>query len=328
MTSTGRSATHSANRPATRLLAVLALLQARPQASGAELAQILGVDRRSVRRYIMMLEEMGIPIATTQGRHGGYQLVAGFKLPPLMFSDDEAVALSVGLLAARGLGLGEAAPALATAEAKLERVMPDRLRRRLRAVSDTVTLELARPVASLGEGMLACLSAAAQERRRVHLHYRTPQNEDSERDFDPYGLVYRSGRWYAVGHCHLRRGLRSFRLDRMLNLAASDIHFSRSADFDALAYLKQSVATLPRAHAVEVLLDTDLRTAQRELFSAFGVIEWTGDGVLLRSQADDLDWFARELARLPFDFKVMKPARLRTAVVRAGERLATLGARR
>ena len=94
--------------------------------------------------------------------------------------------------------------------------------------------------------------------------------------------------------------------------------------FDALEYLKQSVATLPRAYAREVLLATDLMTAQRELFSAFGVIEWTGQDVLLRSQADDLNWFARELARLPFDFKVVKPAALRRELEKESKRLVRL----
>ncbi len=323
------------DHPTTRVLAVLEILQARRQVSGAELAEALAVDRRSVRRYIAMLEEMGIPITTTQGRHGGYQLVAGFKMPPLLFTDDEALALSVGLLAAKGLGLAGAVTtsrangespfgALAGAQAKLERVMPASLQRRLRSVDETVTLELSRPVAGLSHGMLALLSSAAQEGQRTHLKYRTPTGEDSERDFDPYGLVYRGGRWYAVGHCHLRRGLRSFRLDRMLALEPRDVRFERPRDFDALDYLKQSVAMIARTHSIEVLLDTDLMTAQRELFSAFGVIEWTGNQVLLRSQADDLNWFARELARLPFDFSVIKPAALRRALAREGNRLIAL----
>ncbi len=320
------------DHPTTRVLAVLEILQARRQVSGAELAEALAVDRRSVRRYIALLEEMGIPITTTQGRHGGYQLVAGFKMPPLLFSDDEALALSVGLLAAKGLGLaGEAAGsdtrafgALASAQAKLERVMPAALQKRVQAVDETVTLELSRPAALLPHGILALLSTATQEGRRTHLKYRTPTGEDSERDFDPYGLVYRGGRWYAVGHCHLRRGLRSFRLDRMLALEARDAGFEKPADFDALDYLRQSVATIARQHSIEVLLDTDLATAQRELFSAFGVLEWKGKQVLLRSQADDLNWFARELARLPFDFSVVKPAALRRELIKESKRLATL----
>jgi predicted DNA-binding transcriptional regulator YafY len=311
-------------RPTVRVLALLELLQARGSTNGARLAQALEVDRRTLRRYIATLEELGIPIMTSQGRYGGYQLIPGFKLPPLMFTDDEAVALAMGLLAARGLGLGRAMPAVASAKAKLGRVMPERLRARLNAVDQSVALELTRPQVSIDETVLGLLTTAAQERQRIHMQYSTPQGESTQRDFDPYGLVYRGGRWYTVGMCHLRKGLRSFRLDRVGAAVALKVGFDRPASFDALAYLKESIASLPRAHRIEVVLATDLATAQREMVSGFGVLEWAGDGVLLRSQADDLAWFASQLARLPFDFHVRTPEALRDAVVTMGSRLMRL----
>src|SRR5262245_54159905 len=135
------------SRPATRLLAALELLQTHGRMSGSELARRLRIHPRTVRRYIASLEELGIPITTDRGRDGAYMLVAGFKLPPMMFTDDEALALSVGLLAARSLGLADAAPAVASAQAKLERVMPVSVKRRVRAVDETVTLDLSRPTA-------------------------------------------------------------------------------------------------------------------------------------------------------------------------------------
>jgi predicted DNA-binding transcriptional regulator YafY len=300
--------------PTTRVLAVLELLQTHGQMSGAEIARRLEVDPRTVRRYVATLEEMGIPITAERGRHGAYMLVAGFKLPPMMFTDDEALALSVGLLAARGLGLAEAAPAVASAQAKLERVMPANLRRRLRAVDETVSLDLSRPFPPADNAALATLTAAAQARRRVALCYRTASSEESERDFDPYGLAYREGCWYAVGWCHLRRGLRTFRLDRIRSVRPLETGFTRPEGFDALAHLVSSVATLPRRHAVEVLLATDLATARRELFATLGLLEPAGEGVLLRGQADDLAWFARELARLPFPFEVVRPPELGEAL--------------
>src|SRR4029077_7381463 len=169
--------------------------------SGAELAERLEIDRRTVRRYVAMLEELGIPIAAERGRDGAYMLVAGFKLPPMMFTEDEALALSVGLLAARGLGLAGGTPAVASAKAKLERVMPANLKRRVRAVDETVTLDLSGPVAPSDHAALVALSAAAQAQTRVHLRYRAVRREETERDFDPYGLAYRGGRWYVVGMC-------------------------------------------------------------------------------------------------------------------------------
>jgi predicted DNA-binding transcriptional regulator YafY len=311
-------------QPTTRVLAVLELLQTRGRMSGAELAQQLAVDRRTVRRYIARLEEMGVPITAEQGRDGGYALVAGFKLPPMMFTDDEALALSVGLLAARGLGLAEAAAAVASAQAKLERVMPLALKRRVRAVDETVALDLSRPTAPGDNAALVTLSTAAQTQRRVQMRYRSAQRDETERDFDPYGLGYRSGFWYVVGMCHMRHGLRSFRLDRVLSVRLRDASFARPRDFDALAHITYSLATLPRTHAVDVVLETDLATAQRHLFPSVGVLEWTRDAVLLRAQVDDLDWFARELAHLPFGFSIRRPVALRSAVAALGKRLVSL----
>jgi predicted DNA-binding transcriptional regulator YafY len=312
------------SQPTTRVLALLEMLQAREVTGGAELARALEVDRRTLRRYIVMLEELGIPIVTTQGRYGGYQVVPGFKLPPMIFSDEEALALAVGLMAARGLGLAQSMPAVASARAKLDRVFPAKLKSRLRAVDESVALELTRPAAVVDQQVLGLLCSASQERRRVRMVYQSRSDEQTEREFDPYGLVYRAGRWYIVGWCHLRRGLRSFRLDRVVSATSLAVSFERPADFDTLAYLKQSISMIPRAHAVEVLLKTDLASAQRALVPYVGVLECVEAGVLLRAQADDLDWIARELARLPFDFSVKSPPALRGAIARISQRLERL----
>jgi predicted DNA-binding transcriptional regulator YafY len=312
------------SRATSRVLAALELLQTHGRMSGAEMGRRLSVDPRTVRRYVVMLEELGIPVTAERGRYGHYMLVAGFKLPPMMFTDDEALAVSVGLQAARGLGLAEAHAAVAGAQAKLERVMPSALARRVRAVGETVAIGLARSTAPADNRALGSLSEAAQTGTRVRMRYRAREGEETERDFDAYGLAHRGGRWYVVGKCHLRGGLRSFRLDRVESVRPLATSFSRPDGFDALGHLALSVATLPRAFAVEVLLETDLRTAQRELFSAAGVLEWTGAGVLLRGQVDSLPWFARELARLPFDFRIRRPASLRHAVRAVAQRLQAL----
>jgi len=313
--------------PTTRVLTVLELLQTHGRMSGVELAKRLEVDGRTLRRYITRLDELGIPVTSERGRHGHYSLVAGYKLPPMMFTDDEALAISVGLLASRQLGLAEAAPAAESAQAKLERVLPAALKTRLRALSETVTLDLRASPAARDNETLMTLSGAAHHRQRVHLRYRSPQGEahrDSERDFDPYGLAWRARRWYVVGWCHLRRDLRSFRLDRIVQvdvLSGPGAHFEAPESFDAMAYLAHGVATLPRAISVVVLLKTDLKTAREELFEAIGVFQPCDEGVLLHSQADDLDWYARQLARLPFAFAVHEPDALRTALTKCADRL-------
>lgn len=228
------------SKPTVRVLALLELLQSHGQLSGSELARRLEVDGRTLRRYIVALEELGIPISAERGRHGGYRLVAGFKLPPLMFSAEETLAVSLGLLAVRSLGLGESELALESAQAKLSRVMPDALRQRLVALRETASLDLARARAGTSVAALATLAEAAQVRARVEFRYRDPQGAETLRQLDPYGLVYRNGCWYVSGFCHLRQALRSFRLDRLDAPRMLAERFERPADFDTLRHLRRA----------------------------------------------------------------------------------------
>src|ERR1700753_2799334 len=119
------------DKPLQRVLAALELLQSHPSLSGSQLAQLLGVERRTVRRYIVELEKFGVPIRATRGRDGHYALMPGYKLPPMVFSNDETLALSMGLRVARELGLSDMAPAVAAAQAKLDRVTPKALSRKI-----------------------------------------------------------------------------------------------------------------------------------------------------------------------------------------------------
>lgn len=307
--------------PTTRVLALLELLQTHGRMSGAELAARLGVDRRTLRRYVGKLEDIGVPITAERGRAGGYALLPGFKLPPMMFTEDEALALSLGLLAARGLGLAEAAPAVASAQAKLERIMPDPLRRRVRAIGATVSLPSAQATAPADNRPLALLTGAAQAQRSVVLSYRNGRDEASTRRFDPFGLAFRHGRWYAVGMCHLRKDVRIFRLDRVAGVETLPEAFARPPGFDPMAHLVRAIATLPRAYAIDVLLKTDLASARAQLFAEAGVFEETEEGVVIHNQSDELDWFARQLAAMPFEFEIRSPPQLREAVGECVRRL-------
>lgn len=308
--------------PTIRVLALLELLQTHERLTGADLAQRLEVDVRTVRRYISALEQLGIPVTTEQGRYGGYMLVAGFKLPPLMFTDEETLAVSLGLVAARQLGLADSAPAIASVQAKLERVMPDNLKRRVRAISETASIILPQPQPrEVNRLALLVLTDAAQEQRCVALTYCTLQGEISEREFDPYGLVYRRGLWYVTGHCHLRNGLRSFRLDRIQDVRLLTDRFRRPADFDAAAYVQQSILQVPRAHPVTLLLHTDIASATNLLGHLEGLFQQRNDGLLMSTTTDSYDWFAWWLVRLPFRFTILEPEPLRDAVRSIADRL-------
>src|SRR5205085_10190829 len=159
--------------PTTRVLTILELLQSHYRLSGPELAERLEVNIRTVRRYITMLQDLGIPVEAERGRHGAYKLRPGFKLPPLMFTEDEALALTLGLRAARRLGLTVAAPAVEGALAKIERVLPSALQERIRAVQETLVLDVTPSGVTPTTEIVSTLSTAAQQGRKVWMRYQS-----------------------------------------------------------------------------------------------------------------------------------------------------------
>lgn len=310
--------------PTTRVLTVLELLQTHGQIGGAELAERLGVDRRTIRRYITVLEDLGIPVMTEQGRYGGYRLVAGFKLPPMMFTDEETLAVSLGLLAARQLGLTDAAPAIASVQAKLERVMPANLKKRVRGVSDTTRVILPRGEPSLDDRALQILTVAIEASRTVGFTYHSPERGSMDRSVDPYGLVFRQGRWYLTGFCHLREAMRSFRLDRINGVHMIAGTFQRPPDFDAAEFLSESLLSWGRTHEVSLLLHTDRESAATVFdfhSSCADGFEQREDGLLLTTRTDSFEWFAWWLAQLPFRFTILKPEGLKDALRKHATRL-------
>jgi predicted DNA-binding transcriptional regulator YafY len=298
--------------PTTRVLTVLELLQSHPRLSGPELARRLEVDRRTVRRYVCMLQELGIPVEGGRGRYGSYRLRPGFKLPPLLFSEDEALALVLGLLAARRMGLAATAPAVEGALAKVERVLPAALRDRVRAVQEILVLDRVglEGVPAANE-VVVTISAAARQRQRVWLRHVSFDGRESERELDPYSIVYRAGRWYAAGYCHLRHELRVFRLDRVLAVEPREASFERPADFDALAEVERAIASVPQEWYAEVLLYTTLADTRCRVPPAFAIMEETSDGVLLRCQVNHLSYVASVVAGLGCTFTVREPPELR-----------------
>ena len=301
-------------RPTARVLTVLELLQSKSHLSGPELASRLEVDVRTVRRYITILQDLGIPVETEIGRYGGYTLRAGFKLSPLMFTDDEVLALTLGLLAARKLGLNAIATSAEGALAKIERVLPTALRPRVAAVQETLVLDMLRADTAVASEVLATLSIAAQQCHQLQLWYQNERNQLTERVFDPYGVVYRGGRWYTVGYCHLRAALRVFRVDRISQVEPKAETFARPANFDCLDYVVQSFAAIPDKWDVEVLLALSLQEAHPKVPPGLAVLEQQPEGVLLRASINNLDWMARFLVSLDCSFIVQQPEQLRLAL--------------
>ncbi|MEQ1515594.1 MAG: YafY family protein [Usitatibacteraceae bacterium] len=301
-------------KPIHRVLTVLELLQAHHSLSGAELAERVGVERRTVRRYVVELEKLGVPIQATRGRDGNYALMPGYKLPPLMFSNDETLALSIGLRVARELGLSDMTPAVASTQAKLDRVMPKALQRKIGNLNAVVSLDLSRPQAVSGSEFFAEITRCASVGQRISMEYRALDGALTKREVDPYGVGYLYGAWYVVGYCHKRRDLRSFRLDRVQAVSAVPKSFAVPKPFDVLKHLRESIAGIRRIHSIVVMLNTDLASAQRAIPVSIGKLTVQAGGVRLDAQADDLTWSARELSRLNLEFRIIKPKALNAAL--------------
>jgi len=317
--------------PATRVLALLELLQTHGRLSGPELARRLGIGERSVRRYILLMGDIGIPIEAGRGRHGGYRLRPGYRLPPLMFSDEEAVAVVLGLLLLRQTRLAGTPADAEGALAKVERVMPDRLRTRVRALQEAVVLAGRSPsVPPAAAALIATLGEAAHRRRRVRLRYRSRQGAETVRAVDVYGVVGYEGRWYAVGHDHLRSDLRTFRVDRVLDAQIGDEGFAPPPGFDPVAYVEHALATMPGAMTAEVLLQTTLAEARRLVPAAAATLEEVPGGVLIRGHPrdrSDLALLARDLLGLPVPLVVREPPELREELRRLAAHAAALAER-
>jgi predicted DNA-binding transcriptional regulator YafY len=313
--------------PTIRVLSLLELLQSHGRLSGTELAARLGVDKRTVRRYIQALEQLGIPVTTEQGCDGGYMLVAGFKLPPMMFTNDETLALSLGLLAAHNLNLADTQAAISSVQAKLERVMPAKLKSRSRAIADTIKLILPASDAETPGQQLSPLLDALEQQRSVTIVYAAYQQAPVSRQVDPYGLLFRSGRWYMSGYCHLRQELRTFRLDRLQHIELLDQSFNRPAQFDSAEHFTQSLYGMPGNIDVQVMLHTDKNTAAQAMGETASMLKPQADGLLLNTRTDSCYCLAQWLSQLPFDFSIIEPPELKQALKQQAARLMNIAQR-
>jgi predicted DNA-binding transcriptional regulator YafY len=311
--------------PTARLLELLELLQTQTLTTGTEIADRLRIDRRTVRRYISALHDLGIPIEGQRGVGGGYRIRPGYRLPPLMLDDDEAVAVALGVVAAGRLGLAGSTESVEGALAKIHRVLPDGLRRRVEALETTLDFTTAAPVGAPVAGERVLLLAEAIRRRlRLRVSYRAFAGELTRRELSPHGLVVHSGRWYLAAYDHGREDMRTFRVDRMRRAALAKEAADPPPDgFDAVAYIRRSLARTPWPHEVEVLLELGFEDATRRLPATLADLSEVDGGTLLRMRVSSLDWMARILAGLDCRFTIREPDELRASVRALADRLAS-----
>jgi predicted DNA-binding transcriptional regulator YafY len=306
------------SKKAGRVLALLEALQDRPSATGPQLAARLGVDVRTIRRDVVTLQDLGIPVDAERGPAGGYRLRPGYRMPPLMLTAPEATVVMLGLVAARHDGL-DAAGALD----KVRRVLPDAVRRRVEALEATLRFTEPRAGAPAPDAdRLTALAEAALRGRRVHARYTTSEGRSSERELSPFGLVAHGGRWYVPAHDHGRGEPRTLRADRFGAVRLGGPGVAPPPGFDAVDFVTRALARVPYAHEVEVVVHAPAAEVARRFGPSLAELEPAGpDRTVVRLRADSLDWVAGLLAGAGCDFAVRRPEALRDALAALAERL-------
>ncbi|WP_227978945.1 helix-turn-helix transcriptional regulator [Nocardia spumae] len=307
-----------------RVLRLLALLQRRPSWTAAELAAELAVTDRCVRRDVERLRAIGYPVHATAGVGGGYQLGAGTRLPPLLLDDEEAIATAVSLrLAAGGTVAGAGAAAL-RALAKLDQVMPPRLRAEVRAVHDA-TETLVGPGIEIDAELLVVLARACRDAVRVRFRYAGRDGAERERTVEPVRMVTTGRRWYLMARDVDRADWRTFRLDRMREVTATTWRFRFTEYPDPVEYVQRAVTAAPYRHIARVRVRARPEQVRELIPPQVGRVEDDRDGwCVLALGGDDLDWLAVHVAQLAFDTQVLEPPELRAAAGRLARRIAAM----
>ncbi|MDX3693054.1 YafY family protein [Streptomyces europaeiscabiei] len=308
-----------------RLLRLLSLLQAHREWSGADLADRLGVTARTVRRDVDRLRELGYPVNASPGTGGGYQLGAGAELPPLLLDDEEAVAVAVGLRSAAGQGIDGIGESSVRALAKLEQVLPNRLRRRVGALNAfTVPLLRGPQLSAVDPAVLTELANACRDAERLRFDYRDHGGAATRRTVEPHRLVCTERRWYLVAWDVDRADWRTFRVDRVTPRPPHGPRFvpREPPAEDLAAYVSQGVSTRVYASHAVVRLLVPLHEAAERISPSAGTLEaYDEHSCLLRTGAASLDVMAIHVMMTGVDFEVVEPAELTGAIRTLRDRL-------
>ncbi|MEV6192690.1 WYL domain-containing protein [Streptomyces sp. NPDC051920] len=312
-----------------RLLQLLSLLQTPREWPGGELSERLGVSRRTVRRDVDRLRELGYPVQATKGADGGYRLVAGTAMPPLVLDDEEAVAIAVGLRAGAGHAVAGVDEASVRALAKLEQVLPSRLRRRVSLLQAATTPLTSGDGASIAPETLTVIASAIAGPERLRFAYRSGDGTPSRRLTEPYRLVSTGRRWYLVAYDIDRDDWRTFRVDRVSEPFATGARFTprELPTGDAAEFLRRSMYGRQETYTFDVTFAAPAESVAERVPTWVGVPEPVDERTcrLRASSSDSVEWLAVRIAMVDCDFTVREPRELVEYVRELGARLSRAG---
>ncbi|MGW0208500.1 helix-turn-helix transcriptional regulator [Streptomyces sp. NPDC003233] len=313
-----------------RLLQLLSLLQTPREWPGGELAERLGVSRRTVRRDIDRLRELGYPVQASKGADGGYRLVAGKALPPLVLDDEEAVAIAVGLRAGAGHAVEGVDEASVRALAKLEQVLPARLRHRVSTLQAATTPLTSGDGPTIAPETLTAMASTVAGHERLRFAYRDKDGSESRRLTEPHRLVSTGRRWYLVAYDLDRADWRTFRVDRVSEPFATGVRFAprELPTGSAAEYLRQSLHRRQETYEFAVRFAATAEQVSARLPAGLGVPEDDGEGgcVLRGTFGAPLEWLAVRLAMTGYEFAVRGPSELVERIRELAGRLSRAGA--
>ncbi|HUC24119.1 MAG TPA: YafY family protein [Streptosporangiaceae bacterium] len=293
-----------------RLLRLLSVLQSRPEWPGVELAARLEITPRTLRRDIAKLRSLGYPVQATPGVAGGYRLGAGAALPPLLLDDEEAVAVAISLRSAASHSVTGAGEASVRALAKLEQVLPDRLRERAAAISQA-TVPLTGPGPAVSAETLVVIARACRSHQVIEFSYRSHDGALSARRAEPHRLVQAGYRWYLVARDLGRAEWRTFRADRIGDLRLTGARFLPRDPPDAAAFVARAVTTAPYRYQARILVHAPATAVAEQIPPSAGVIDPAGPAsCVLTSGSDSLGAIAFHVVMMGLRFTVLEPPEL------------------
>lgn len=307
--------------PTARALRALEILQTRPGTTAEELGEKLGVTERAARRYVEILREAGIPVAAARGPHGGYRLGRGTRLPPIVFTENEALGLVMAVLDGHPAAAGPD-DLIGSALDKVIQALPHTVGRQASALREHALAAPDRQPTRPDPALTSALVAAIAAKHRVLAVYRTDSGSQWETEVDPWALVVRFGRWYLLCHCHRAGAVRTYRVDRIRQLRHTTHRFEPPEGLDPVATLEENLGT-GWQYPTRVVFDAPAEAVAPWVRAPMGRLEPLGEQCRLIGSTGNPAMYAQEwLAAIPFSFRVEGGDQLRAAVAAVAARFA------